>query len=187
MRLLSNFDTSKEQQLLDEYKKGFGDEKVISIHKSRWYYIIHVVAPLAIFFMIFSIWLYLSYMLDLEYQHLVQRAFWICMALYLIATLVKTSREYMNRKMDYLIVTPKEVIKYDQAWVFDRETETIHVDKVKSVTVSKHGIVNSFLDIWTITFLAEGEDNKGDIIMSHIDAVEQVERKIRTITWMNTA
>lgn len=93
----------------------------------------------------------------------------------------------MNRKMDYLIVTPKEVIKYDQAWVFDRETETIHVDKVKSVTVSKHGIVNSFLDIWTITFLAEGEDNKGDIIMSHIDAVEQVERKIRTITWMNTA
>gem|GEM_PF-4361325 len=55
MRLLSNFDTSKEQQLVDEYKKGFGDDMVISIHKSRWYYVIHVLTPLAILFVLFSL------------------------------------------------------------------------------------------------------------------------------------
>ncbi len=88
--------------------------------------------------------------------------------------------------MDYLIVTPKEVIKYDQNWVLHRDNETIHVDKIKSVTVAKHGLMNSFFDIGTITFLAEWEDNKWDIEMWFIDAVEQVEQKIRSIMWMNT-
>jgi len=185
MRLLSNFDTALEKELLDEYKKWFGDDLVISIHKSRRFYIMYVLVPFARFFCVFAIGLYLVYMLEFDYQPVAQLAFWILILVYLLITAYKASRQYMNWKMDFLVVTPKEVIKYNQSWILHRDTETIHVDKIKSVTVWKHGLVNSFLDIGKITFLAEWEDAKGDIIMSHIDAVDQVEKKIRTIMGMN--
>ena len=80
--------------------------------------------------------------------------------------------------MDFLIVTPKEVMKYNQSGVFNKEVEKLHADKIKSVTISKPGLFNSMFDIWTLTFLSEGEDEKGDIVMEYIDAIEQKERQI---------
>lgn len=91
--------------------------------------------PLATFFCIFGVGLYLVYMLTFEFQEYAQRAFWILIIFYLLAVIVRTVREYVNRKMDFLIITPKEVIKYDQSGLLDRDAETIHVDKIKSVTV----------------------------------------------------
>gem|GEM_PF-4056717 len=119
-----------------------------------------VLFPYAYFIFAFGIGLYAVYMLEFEGQLYAQWAFWVVMAFYLFYTVITTTRQYMNWKMDFMIITPKEVIKFDQNGVLHRETETIHVDKIKSVTVVKHGLLNSLLDIGTITFLAEGEDNK---------------------------
>ena len=80
--------------------------------------------------------------------------------------------------MDFLIVTPKEVMKYNQSGVFNKEVEKLHADKIKSVTISKPWLFNSMFDIWTLTFLSEGEDEKWDIVMEYIDAIEQKERQI---------
>jgi hypothetical protein len=57
--------------------------------------------------------------------------------------------------MDFLIVTPKEVIKYDQRGMFSRVSEKIAADKIKTMTIQKHGFLASFFDIGSIVFLAE--------------------------------
>jgi len=49
--------------------------------------------------------------------------------------------------MDFLVVTPKEVIKYDQEGVWQRKAEKLSTRHIKSVTVSKDGFLASFLDI----------------------------------------
>jgi hypothetical protein len=74
-----------------------------------------VVVPLAWYFIVFALGLYLVYMVEFEYQLYAQWAFWIIMLLYLLVAAKSASAEYINWKMDYLIVTPKEVIKYNQS------------------------------------------------------------------------
>jgi len=50
---------------------------------------------------------------------------------------IKLSARYVDFKMDFLIVTPKEVMKYDQHGVFSRTAEKISADKIKTITIKK--------------------------------------------------
>lgn len=98
----------------------------------------------------------------------------------------KRFQMYFNYKMDFLIITPKEVIKYDQEGVFSRDVEKIHSSKVKSVSIRKSGFIDSFFDIGTIVFLAEAGDLSGDgeIKMEYVKATE-VEQKVRHVLRMD--
>lgn len=88
--------------------------------------------------------------------------------------------------MDFLIITPKEIIKYDQEGVFTRVVEKINANKVKSISIKKKWIIDSLFDIGSIVFLAEAWDfsGEGDIRMDYIKATE-IERKIRHILKMD--
>jgi hypothetical protein len=86
--------------------------------------------------------------------------------------------------MDYLLITPKEVTKYDQWWVFHRDVENIPTDKIKSISVAKHWFIQSFFDIGSLVFLAEWERDEWDIIMDYIDAVSDTEKKIKQVMGM---
>ena len=83
--------------------------------------------------------------------------------------------------MDFLIITPAEISKYDQTGMFDRVVEKINSQKVKSISISKPSFFNSIFDIGTLTFLVEGNDVKGDIVMDYVDAIEAIESKITHI------
>lgn len=186
MRLFSTFDTSLEYKLLKRYQDSFGQDKVVSIHKSKIFLVTKVLLPYIRFLLIFWLSLSLVYGFDYPEKQYVIWSFWILMCILLLYTTRKTSAQYVDYRMDFLIVTPKEVVKYNQNGLLNRDTETIHVDKIRSVSVSKHGLLESFFDIGSITFLAEWEDEKWDIVMPSIDAVEAVEQKIRHIMWLDS-
>jgi len=93
----------------------------------------------------------------------------------------RANKAYVDYSMDFLIVTPKEIVKYNQEWVLHRETENIPASKIKSISVKKDGFINSFFDIGSIVFLAEWNDEKWDIVMEFIDAVEHTEKKIKHV------
>lgn len=88
--------------------------------------------------------------------------------------------------MDFLLVTPNEVIRHDQQWIFAKEMQKLHADKIKSVTVQKAWILNSFLDIWSITFIAEWDNERGDITMDYVDAIEAQEKQVLHVLWLDT-
>lgn len=186
MRLFSNFDSWLEKRLVDQYQQNFGASKVISVHKSRRFYISRVLAPYIRLVIIFALWLTLVYGFEYPYKSAVLWVFWLGMLFFALYIVRRSSKEYVDYKMDFMIVTPKEVIKYNQTWILHRETETIHVDKIRSVTVAKHWFFESFFDIGTITFLAEWDTEKWDIVMPSIDAVESIEQKIRDVMWLSS-
>ena len=98
---------------------------------------------------------------------------------------MKVMRFMVDYKMDFLLVTPREIMKYDQTWIFNREAEKLHTDHIKSISLSKKWILGSFFDVGSLTFLAEWQTEKGDITMHDIDAVETTERKVVTILWLD--
>ena len=87
----------------------------------------------------------------------------------------------MDYRMDYLLVTPQEISKYDQSGVLHRDVENIPTNKIKSISVSKHGLLQSMFDIWSIVFLAEWESDEWDITMEMIDAVGYTQKQIKRI------
>ena len=93
----------------------------------------------------------------------------------------KASRRWMDYRMDYLLVTPQEISKYDQSGVLHRDVENIPTNKIKSISVSKHGLLQSMFDIWSIVFLAEWESDEWDITMEMIDAVGYTQKQIKRI------
>ncbi len=93
----------------------------------------------------------------------------------------------IDYKMDFLIVTPKEIMKYNQTGLFNREVEKLHTDHIKSISLSKKWALKSFFDVGSLVFLAEGQTENGDIVMEDIDAVEATERRIVTILWLDKA
>ncbi len=191
MKIFSNFDTNLEDKLCEEYGQIFGSDKVVVLHKTKRYLYRHVWFPY-VMFLIFALivtnvvygWLFLpdSFVLPV----IVERLLWAMVAVYFVYTVTHTFKYYVNYKMDFLVVTPKEVIKYDQEGVWQRKAEKLSTRHIKSVTVSKDGFLASFLDIWSIYFLAEGEDVRGMLAIEYVDAVEWKEKIIRHILWMDT-
>ena len=54
-----------------------------------------------------------------------------------IMLVVRICHRYVDFQMDFLIVTPKEIIKYDQQGILSRMSENLAVDKIKTMTVKK--------------------------------------------------
>lgn len=184
MKILSNFDTKFAESLYTQYVQAFGPDQVILVRRSKMFYYWYVARPLLFWIILFSVSLYFVFTKYSTIEWL-PIAFWIVTWLYLLLIVRKFMKFLIDYKMDFLIVTPKEVMKYNQTGVFNREVEKIHTDHIKSISVSKKWAIKSFFNVGSIAFLAEWQSEGGDIVMEDIDAVEAVERKVVAILWLN--
>lgn len=75
----------------------------------------------------------------------------------------KLTLDLIDMEMDYIIVSPDEVVVYNQTGFFNRQSDSIGTDKIKSITVDKKGIIRSFFDLGAINILTEGDDKGGHI------------------------
>ena len=190
MKFLSNFDTKLEWKLLEQYQQMFGDEYVMSIHKSKFYYYAYIGLPFLLYIACVLVSIYVAVFVELPLEAIYQDVLlWVVIG---VAFLVgiwlmrKVSGKYVDYKMDFMIITPKEIIKYDQTGVLKRDSEMIHADKIKSISISKSGFMNSLFDMGTLVFLAEGNDEKWDIVMPYVDAVEAKEKTIKHVLGLDT-
>lgn len=183
MKILSNFDTGRAQTLLSEAEAAFGKWNAILVCKSQMFFYQHIGFPLFGYLLLLIIWAYAVLMVDGVPE---EAQWWFLIFIVLIGLLTSTklSKRRVDYKMDYLLITPKEVTKYDQWWVFHRDVENIPTDKIKSISVAKHWFIQSFFDIGSLVFLAEWERDEWDIIMDYIDAVSDTEKKIKQVMGM---
>lgn len=177
MRILSNFNTNLEKELHADYSRQFGEDKVVTIHKSKLFYWRYIGLPLFVYVSLLIVSFYFMFREDWLETWMI----WVYIAFFLFYAIIlfsKISGRWMNYKLDFLIVTPKEIAKYDQNGIFNRQVEKLHADKIKSISIGKSWFLQSMFDIGSIVFLAEGDNDKGDVVMDFIDAIESEEKKI---------
>lgn len=185
MKILSNFDTWHAKKLHQEYIELFGEEYVILIHKSNLIWVATWLLPVSWFILLTGIGAFVLYRYWFP-SPVVYRAFLWLVLVWAGILFVKLGARYVDFKMDFLLVTPKEVMKYDQHGVFGRTSEKISADKIKTITLKKEWFLASFFDIWTLIFLAEGDSAAGDIVMEYVDKVEATEKKMRHVLGQDT-
>lgn len=70
--------------------------------------------------------------------------------------------------MDYAIITPDQVIQYDQDWILNRFTRSLDISKIKSISIRKEWLMCSIFNYWSIIFFSEWDADNGDITLNYI-------------------
>ena len=88
---------------------------------------------------------------------------------------------YIEYKMDFSIVTPNLLIRYDQMWFFKRSIMTINALNIKTISVVKEWVFYSIFNNGDIVFLSEWDMEHGEIILHYIQKPEKIRHMIAKV------
>lgn len=95
---------------------------------------------------------------------------------------IKVLKRYFDYKMDFCVVTPQEIVSYNQRGLLNRNSRTIDADKIKTVTADASGMVNSLFNFGNIRFLSEGDNaDGGDITLNYVHDVNETKNIVRNL------
>lgn len=171
MKLFSSFDTNYKSKLLADKKEEFGENRVHLIGRSGLFLFVKVIYPI-IFSLIISglmSW-WVSYFLELSLWRSIGIAFFSFLCILLPYRVMK---HYIDYHMDYCVITPSEIIRTEQTWLFKRYIRTLDITKIKSMNVQKKYIWKSIFNNWSIIFMSDGDNSFWEISLDYIHNPEQ--------------
>ena len=146
--------------------------------RSRLYFFIKVFFPLLFLAAATALALVLIYIwLEGEYFSYFVGAFVLCDIVWLVPIIGK----HIDYKLDFIVATPDLLIMYDQEWIFKRNVTTINEKSIKTISVRKHGFLDSIFNNWDIIFLSEWDTNYGDITLRRVAKPEKRRNEIARI------
>jgi len=96
-----------------------------------------------------------------------------------IYLLLKVLKKIIDFEMDFTIITPKNITFYNQSWLLKRESKTIDIEKIKSISVHKKWLIRSLFNFWEIRILTEWDESwQWELILKYIPSPEKVKEEI---------
>lgn len=106
----------------------------------------------------------------------------IGLLLVIILFLAVHLKRLLDYLMDFIIVTPDQIIAYNQKGIWKRQNMTIETIKIKSMSVSYRGWIFSVFNNGDIKFLSEGDVlSGGEIQAYYVYQPQQTKEKIYEI------
>lgn len=184
MKILSNFDTRLYDEMKNDYINQYGRENVMFIRRASIFFWIYIVAPLIAMLSVIAVMMWLSFWVtinDTALHNIVQIGSltgWVIILGFRGCSILK---RYMDYTMDFCIITPKELVSYNQSWLFNRHTEIIDTEKVKTINKIPQGFFGSIFNFANLVFLSEWDMDVGDISLNYVENPEQVYKEVRKI------
>lgn len=188
VKIFSNFDTNLARNLVIRYAQQYGQDRVIFVKRWTVYLVFNVLFPLFIWSLVLGLGL-LIYIRSLEID-----PFFTLFVRLILAVLVfirfwilyRAVTGLINYYMDFTIVTPQQIISYDQIGVFSRNTRAVEIDKIKLVSVDKKWLLRSIFNYGAIVFFAEWDGKFGDLGLDYISHPVELRDKIAVVMGMST-
>ena len=181
MKILSSFDTKAAINRYLSLVEIHGTENVMLVQKSKLFFYKYIGGKYLLYLILLVLASYFYYTIQIDFAVRIDWVFWWLFGVYLLGVVISTSKQWMNYRMDYLLVTPHEITFHDQRSVFSDDIQSLRSDKIKSITYSKSWIIQSLFNVWTLHFLVEGDGEAWDIHIDYVDAVEHTEKRIMQI------
>jgi len=186
MKIFSSFDTEFKNKLLEKEKEKYGKDKVILISHGKFYYYFYIIFPTILLFLWVIAYYYILFSITSELNDDMASAVkwfgYILMFMWFIPLAIKLIKKYIDYVMDFLIVTPITLVYYNQEWIFTRRWRTVDVEKIKTISFNKDGILRSMFNFWNIIILTEWDEKwTGEINYSFIDDPDTIRDKIYEI------
>lgn len=184
MKIFSNFDTEFKDKLYEELTKKFWKDKVLLITRDKIFLIFKVILPL-LFLLVLCFFLIIFWVIWDIWDDLNIFKWWLILFFLFMSFLFffpKILKNLIDYYMDFAVITPKQIIAYNQIGIFSRESRSLDVEKIKTISVDKKWILKSLFNYWTIIFLSEWDESwKGDIVLEYVHDPEKVRERIMEI------
>lgn len=184
MKILSNFDTKLDDNLIQDYIAQYGEENVMVIRRAAIFFWLYIMLPLMALLCVIVLIARLSFGLDLQDQtmeNIIHIASWITWISILAVRWCRILRKYFDYTMDFCIITPKELVSYNQSWLFNRHTEIIDTEKIKTINKIPQWVFGSLFNFANLVFLSEWDKDIGDISLNFVENPEVVYKQVRII------
>jgi len=81
--------------------------------------------------------------------------------------------KYIDYKMDFIIVTPESLMLYSQHGIFKRDTTTLNVVNIKTISIQKDKFLYSVFNNGDIVILSESDIPYGEVTLRWIPRPEK--------------
>jgi hypothetical protein len=162
----------------------YWEENVLVLHKSFLFLFVKVLAP--VFWWFISVFaLRIIVYINMGDNNTIKVMYTIFMLLlyWLILLMSSVTKYYIDYKMDFSIVTPEYLTRYNQTWLFKRDIKSSYVRNIKTITIVKNSFLYNVFNNWNLIFLSEGDREKGDweILLHYISNPEEKKKEITRI------
>lgn len=179
--MISTFDIHLLDKEYKKYSQKYGSENVILIQRDGIYRNIYIVLPSLGFLAIMIVFMIFWVINNIDYS-----AYWYfkvsIVVVWLLFFLYRISDKVLNYYLDFTIITPLEIVQYDQKWFFSRPMKTVASEKIKTISIRKWGIMQSVFNFGTLIFLSEWDEQwRWDIEIYFVHKPEEKKERIRNI------
>lgn len=167
MKILNNFDTNLQKECYEKYSKIYGDN-IIIINKGKIFYTFYIILPITIILIVVFLLKLYGFLIEFS-DPFINNLKWIKI-IFIVAALFPylyiITERYIDYIMDFLVITPNEVIYYNQTWFFSHQVIWIDADKITTINLNRKWFIKSLLNFWDIYIATEGE---ASVNMRYID------------------
>lgn len=183
MKLFANFDTNLDQEYRQQYEARYWPGNVLVVYRGKIFKYLHVIMPMVLGLMLIGFFLVLAIYWGWWDYNGVKWFFFVIFAGFIFFYVgFKTLKKRFDYKMDFAVVTPKEIVSMNQTGFFSRSSRTIDCEKIKTVSVSKKWLLRSIFNFGSIVVLTEwDEQNQWDVQLYYIYDPETVRNRIAEI------
>lgn len=179
--MFSTFDINLVKKEYTRYAHKFGADNILLVKRSYVYKFIYILAPSFSFWILFILFLLFGILNNISYDlyWFVKFSFFIFCLFVFIGVL---TRKILSYYMDFTIVTPGEIVQYNQKWFFSRPIKSISAQKIKSIIVQKDWFLQSFFDYWDILLSSEWDQQwVSDLVLKFVKNPEKTRSVILEI------
>lgn len=152
MKIFSSFDTHQKQKLFEEKKQQYG-ENIHLIERSLLFFYLKVFFPAVVAILSWAaVFLLLYWMREITLWRSLSISILVLICFVLFFRIIT---HYIDYTMDYIIITPIEIIVAEQSWLFKRSIATIDAKQIKSIYAQKWGLVQSIFNNGSMVFLID--------------------------------
>ncbi|MFA7284402.1 MAG: hypothetical protein WC004_01090 [Candidatus Absconditabacterales bacterium] len=184
MKFLANFDTELETRVVQKYIELYGKDNILCIHRAKIFWVFKCLLPgiAMLALLLVAILIGSRDSGDETLNGIKSLLSFIFGAIVIFVGGVKLLKKYFDYKMDFCVVTPQEVVAYNQTGLLNRSSRTIDADKIKTVTDDGAGFLQSLFNYGGITFLSEGDQaGGGDIRLYYVQDVNTTKNIVRNL------
>lgn len=186
MKIFSNFDTNRKQEALAEAQEKYWIENILVLRKSKLFLFSKVVLPILGHTLLFIALQFPIYFALEDFGWIKHAASILLFVVYLVL-ISPYSKYYIDYVMDFSIITPDSLTRYNQTWILQRDIKTSNVRNIKTISIQKQTFRYNLFDNWDLIFLSEGDKaDQGEITLHYIPDPESMKKQIMKIIRINS-
>ena len=138
MKLFSAFNTKAKKNIVEEALIKYGKEYVTIVEKSKLFYRFKVLFPIISLCAGFVILLTFYFITLVPIQNtLLNQLFRVLILILLVSIALPIINSFIDYYMDFLVITPAHIIRYNQEGMLRRDIVSINTKNIKTISIKK--------------------------------------------------